>query len=149
MSDVRSAIERSRHKGTDVAGSRERTGARDEKVVKVAEGVDTVKSTTGGTAEDVKAVAVQVQEVRKAVYVFEEGEINLRGFLEHKTYQGLLAELLNNKYITWLKPQDPSGAYADGLDKKTEGTGRWFLENAVFSKWKTSPNSLLWLHGIR
>ncbi|PQE12785.1 Ankyrin repeat protein [Rutstroemia sp. NJR-2017a BBW] len=47
----------------------------------------------------------------------------------------------------WLSAPDPSTNYNKALQQRHEGSGLWFSNNDIFDKWKTQPNSLLWLHG--
>ena len=51
------------------------------------------------------------------------------------------------KIHRWLSPPDPSLNYQKALDERHEGTGVWFIESKEFAKWRTKPNSFLWLHG--
>lgn len=46
-----------------------------------------------------------------------------------------------------MSPPDPSSNYQKALDERHEGTGVWFIESKKFAKWRTKPNSFLWLHG--
>ncbi|KAK1641297.1 hypothetical protein BDP81DRAFT_131052 [Colletotrichum phormii] len=50
--------------------------------------------------------------------------------------------------IKWLSPPDPSTNYNKASRQRHERTGQWFLESKEYSKWKKSPKSSLWLHGI-
>jgi NACHT domain len=52
------------------------------------------------------------------------------------------------RIITWLSPPDPSTNYNEALKQRQADTGLWFLHGNVFKRWKTQPNSFLWLHGI-
>lgn len=65
-------------------------------------------------------------------------------------------ETERKELLDWLKKVDlssnydftPSTNYNSALDKKYSKTTRWLVDNLeAFSKWKDSPNSLLWLHG--
>jgi hypothetical protein len=47
----------------------------------------------------------------------------------------------------WLSAPDPSTNYNKALQQRHEGSGLWFSNNDIFDKWKTQPNSFLWLHG--
>ena len=38
--------------------------------------------------------------------------------------------------------------YNKGLKECFERTGNWFIESPVFTNWKTTPGSFLWLYGI-
>ncbi|KAK2789888.1 hypothetical protein FQN52_005851 [Onygenales sp. PD_12] len=49
--------------------------------------------------------------------------------------------------ISWLSASDPSINYVAARSKHDHGTGDWFLNGKGFEKWKTAPNSVLWLHG--
>ena len=49
----------------------------------------------------------------------------------------------------WLRAPDPSINYSDALLKRQKNTGRWFIDGHQFAKWRDSPNSSLWIYGIR
>jgi len=52
------------------------------------------------------------------------------------------------KLLEWLATVDPSSNYNRARDSHSATTGDWLVqENNEFQAWKTSPNSLLWLHG--
>jgi hypothetical protein len=54
-----------------------------------------------------------------------------------------------DKIELWLSAQDPSINYNKALEqRKNKDSGHWFLQSKAFEKWKTCPNSFLWLHGI-
>lgn len=50
--------------------------------------------------------------------------------------------------LNWLRATDPSSKFYETLKDRQPGTGSWFTNSRVFSKWVHDPNSLLWLHGI-
>lgn len=47
----------------------------------------------------------------------------------------------------WLSAPDPFTNHANALDKRHKDTGLWFIHGETFERWKTQPNSFLWLHG--
>src|SRR5277367_6677587 len=52
-----------------------------------------------------------------------------------------------DKIELWLSAQDPSINYNKALkQRKNKDSGHWFLQSKAFDKWKTRPNSFLWLH---
>ena len=55
----------------------------------------------------------------------------------------------NEKILDWLSHPDPSEVHEivrrDRNDRAK--TGRWFLDGGVFEEFKTTPQSVLWLHG--
>ncbi|KAF2868919.1 ankyrin repeat-containing domain protein, partial [Massariosphaeria phaeospora] len=50
--------------------------------------------------------------------------------------------------IDWFGAQSPSSARNDAQRLRSAHTGEWFLKGDVFSYWKSSPRSILWLNGI-
>ncbi|KAK2794033.1 hypothetical protein FQN51_000942 [Onygenales sp. PD_10] len=48
----------------------------------------------------------------------------------------------------WLKAPDPFSNYYAASQLRREGTGIWLLEGKEYATWVTSPNSIIWLHGI-
>lgn len=61
----------------------------------------------------------------------------------------LLTDKRREKIHQWLSPPDPSSNHNAARKKWQPTTGAWFVEGEEFEKWKASPNSVLWLHGIR
>lgn len=49
--------------------------------------------------------------------------------------------------LTWLGPTSHSTVHIKAWKSQEPGTGLWFLENETFQRWRTEPNSLIWLHG--
>jgi hypothetical protein len=49
----------------------------------------------------------------------------------------------------WLSPPDPSKNHHMARSAHHESTAAWFIEGSVFNQWKSTPSSLLWIHGIR
>jgi hypothetical protein len=66
--------------------------------------------------------------------------------IEHRT---CLADGRRQKLHQWLSPPDPSLNHNAACKKRQPTTGEWFLTSDHFEEWKMSPNSFLWLHGIR
>ena len=60
-----------------------------------------------------------------------------------------LADDRRRKIRQWLSPPDPSSNHNAACKKRQPTTGAWFFESLQFEEWKSSPNSFLWLHGIR
>ena len=51
---------------------------------------------------------------------------------------------------SWLSPPDPSMNHNLARGPFRMRTGRWFLQDSTFKKWKsTGSSSLLWIHGKR
>jgi hypothetical protein len=48
----------------------------------------------------------------------------------------------------WLSSPDPSINYRNAIKLRQSDTGLWLLESEVYSKWKRSASSFVWLHGI-
>lgn len=51
--------------------------------------------------------------------------------------------------IRWLSTSDPSVNFHASCEKCQPETGTWLLDRRDFKEWRTSQNSLLWIHGIR
>ena len=51
--------------------------------------------------------------------------------------------------IHWLATTDPSTNYHASCKKCQPETGKWFSERNDFKEWGVTPNSLLWIYGIR
>ncbi|GAW24459.1 hypothetical protein ANO14919_140430 [Xylariales sp. No.14919] len=54
----------------------------------------------------------------------------------------------NTKLRDWLSPPDPSTNLNKALKKRHQGSGQWLLRCKVYSTWKTTRSSILWLNGI-
>ncbi|KAI1428724.1 ankyrin repeat-containing domain protein [Xylaria sp. FL1777] len=53
-----------------------------------------------------------------------------------------------DQFLDWLSNIDPSEMYNSARDQHESGTCDWLVrDREEFKKWKTSPRSLLWLHG--
>ena len=58
------------------------------------------------------------------------------------------AREIREKILDWLAHPDPSKIHNTvSQARKSEGTGRWFLDGAAYRKFKEVPQSFLWLHG--
>ena len=59
------------------------------------------------------------------------------------------ANEIKEKILDWLAHPDPSENHDDkSRHRKDQAkTGRWFLAGNVFKEFKTSPQSVMWLHG--
>ncbi|OCL07885.1 hypothetical protein AOQ84DRAFT_267871, partial [Glonium stellatum] len=49
---------------------------------------------------------------------------------------------------SWLAAPNPSSNQNDAQSRRAPNTGKWCIESPQFIKWKTTPGSILWLHGI-
>jgi hypothetical protein len=56
---------------------------------------------------------------------------------------------MRHKIHTWLSAPDPYSNHNDAWDRRQATTGTWFTEGECFLDWKGTPNSFLWLYGIR
>ncbi|MCJ1244864.1 hypothetical protein MMC30_002065 [Trapelia coarctata] len=52
------------------------------------------------------------------------------------------------RIIQWLSTTDPSSNHEKACQRHEPATGEWLIKSTEFDKWKSSRNSLLWLHGI-
>ncbi|KAL8994109.1 MAG: hypothetical protein Q9169_005837 [Polycauliona sp. 2 TL-2023] len=75
-----------------------------------------------------------------------------------ETHQGISAmskqwsntknkDCLDSTY-EWLSAPDPSQRHEEARQKRLSTTGSWFIKHPDYHKWRTAPNSLLWLHGM-
>lgn len=56
-------------------------------------------------------------------------------------------EDLSSRISTWLSPPDPSSNFEAARKKRQPDTGLWLLEGPIYTKWKQTPSSFLWLYG--
>ena len=49
--------------------------------------------------------------------------------------------------VRWLTSTDASQNYVDALDKRSESTGGWLLNNSKYTSWKKCTGRHLWIHG--
>jgi hypothetical protein len=49
----------------------------------------------------------------------------------------------------WLSPVDPEKTYKDALKTHQPGTCEWFIDSEIFSEWKQSLSSFLWINALR
>ncbi|KAI4719471.1 hypothetical protein E4T48_04368 [Aureobasidium sp. EXF-10727] len=64
------------------------------------------------------------------------------------TVQGWRLDNHQKEIKDWLSAPDPHSNYTDALKKRHEGTGLWFIDSDIFTRWKQQTGSFLWLHGI-
>ena len=55
-------------------------------------------------------------------------------------------EMTKFKLFTWLQHNDSSQYYNEAREKRTLGTGKWFIEGA-FRNWQLKAPSFLWVYG--
>jgi hypothetical protein len=77
--------------------------------------------------------------------------VRLNGGLEELQIQQrtFFTNSRREKIHQWLSPPDPSSSHKAACKRRQPTTGAWFVEGRQFEEWKISPNSFLWLHGIR
>jgi hypothetical protein len=63
--------------------------------------------------------------------------------------EAITGDQLREEIQEWLSPPDPRTRYNIGREDHHEGTGKWLIEGEIFAEWKSSSNSLLWIHGKR
>src|SRR6266487_5624818 len=68
---------------------------------------------------------------------------------EQVSQRAFIADQRWTKFRLWLSSPDPSTNHNSAYQKRQPTTGVWFTESQHFDEWKDSPNSFLWLHGIR
>ncbi len=96
--------------------------------------------------EKVRLVAEKLRSY--VVYLTHHAVTNVLS--ESKAVLGATAQNTEQlRMLQWLSNEDPSVSHNRAIQKKREGTGLWYLESTAFSRWRTSPRSLAWLHGIR
>ena len=61
----------------------------------------------------------------------------------------ILLDQLRQAINTWIEGPDPYSNHAANRKKRQPYTGDWLLTGKVYENWLTSPNSVLWLYGIR
>jgi hypothetical protein len=49
--------------------------------------------------------------------------------------------------LKWLSPEDYSERYNDIRERHENSTGDWLIRNHLYTKWKVTPGSFLWLYG--
>lgn len=52
-----------------------------------------------------------------------------------------------DRVITWLMKTDPSINHQEHRRKHHSATGQWFVKGQYLQNWRTTANSLMWLHG--
>lgn len=63
--------------------------------------------------------------------------------------QASLKDRQQEKIFDWLSSPDPSSNHNSAREKQQSTTGAWFLDSTQFAEWRTTSDSVLWLHGIR
>ena len=77
-----------------------------------------------------------------------EGEQKQRDQDRKEKEERRVAGEIREKILNWLAHPDPSKIHNTvSQSRKSDQTGRWFLDGATFRAFKETPRSLLWLHG--
>ncbi|KAL0929878.1 pfs domain-containing protein [Colletotrichum truncatum] len=66
----------------------------------------------------------------------------------HSTTKDVQRSLHFQEVMKWLSAPDPSTNDNKAFKQRHENTGQWLVDSEKYSKWKKTPNSSLWLHGI-
>lgn len=69
---------------------------------------------------------------------------DIAGTLDQITGEDALSQVL-----AWLDPPDSSLSYYSTRETRSPNTGQWLFQRLEFREWTESPNSVLWIHGIR
>jgi hypothetical protein len=85
-------------------------------------------------------------------YIYGEGRDYALRRLQREIWessdQGRVQRESINKICRWLSAPDPSTNYNKACKQRQADTGLWLLESESFKRWKTDPESWLWLYGI-
>jgi hypothetical protein len=85
-------------------------------------------------------------------YIYGEGRDYALRRLQKEIWessdQGRVQKESINKICRWLSAPDPSTNYNKACKQRQADTGLWLLESESFKRWKTDPESWLWLYGI-
>ena len=58
-------------------------------------------------------------------------------------------EAQQEKIYEWLSPPDPFSNHNTARQRHEPLMGHWFINGKEFEEWRSRPNSIIWLHGIR
>ena len=86
--------------------------------------------------------------VNVAEYIFDDGILvtNIAGL--KKAVEDAQDNVDRKELLEWLTSVDPSSNYNTARGKIKADTGSWLThQNEDFDKWKTRPNSFIWLNG--
>ena len=78
-----------------------------------------------------------------------------RSWFPNRIYAGracsisLTENQLRQDLCKWLSPPDPSTNHNIACNTHQKGTATWFSEGRTYNEWKSSSESLLWIHGKR
>ncbi len=67
------------------------------------------------------------------------------GFIAYLRSQGAQRE----KIFRWIAAPNSTSSHTNARKKCYSVTGQWLLNGSAYSSWSQSPNSFLWIHGIR
>ena len=103
----------------------------------VVRGIDT---TTKGIDSTTKRILLSTESV--------EARQNEEEKLRKEEEERREAEKRRKDILIWLAHPDPSEYHNIASSaRRSAKTGRWFLDGAVFRKFRETPRSILWLHG--
>lgn len=104
-----------------------------------------------------QAIKADISNVKDSLRDVADGVAELRigqSGKEIESLSGPLSLFLYNigerreKIHRWLSAPDPSSNQNQAYRKRQGTTGSWFLNSNHYADWKTTSDSLLWLHGI-
>lgn len=64
-------------------------------------------------------------------------------------YNYVVGDQLQETFRRWLSPPDPSDNHNIARKAHYKGSAEWFVHGNIFSEWKRTTSSLLWIHGKR
>ena len=125
--------------GNKVEGVDSRVQGVDNRVQGVDNRVQGVDNTLQGISSDVQGVDDKLDQVYRSL------SFNTHHSERSHSFTG---NQLRDSLLRWLSPPDPSINHNIASKAHHNGTGQWFLQGSIFSKWK-STDPFLWMHGKR
>ncbi|KAH9986994.1 hypothetical protein BJV74DRAFT_508179 [Russula compacta] len=113
--------------------------------------LDEARTTAAETLEVVHALVENLRQIMSDGQVSSDGIQKALEMIQRLTSDGNKSrrDQLRRDVERWLSPPDPWKNHNIERETHHNGTARWFIEGDSFAKWKSSPGSLLWIHGER
>jgi hypothetical protein len=100
------------------------------------------------------------QDSSKALSAIQEGiasltqqlsasNLGMTGILDMSHITDHLEGTRRERIFKWLSAPDPLSTHITSRRNCQPHTGQWFVKGNQFKQWRESPNSFLWIYGIR
>jgi hypothetical protein len=95
------------------------------------------------------AVPVLIQKLASDINKSRRAFNHCSASIVDDVQQYIVGDQLQEAFRRWLSPPDPSKNHNIARKAHHEGSAEWFVRGKIFSEWKGTAGSLLWIRGKR